>query len=182
MNLKERVKDILGDDLLVMAEFRGDLCIEVPSKRLTQVLARLKEEGGFDFLSDIIGIDNIDLYVKKAKKGKKEADEKEDVVDIGPPPPRFEVIYLLLSLSTNERLQVKVSVPEDNLELPSITSIWRAANWPEREVYDMFGIRFKGHPNLRRLLMWDEFQDHPLRKDYPLEGKGEERHLDYDVA
>ncbi len=185
MSLKDRVADILGKDLVALNEFRGDLCIEVPKGRIVQVLAKLKEEGGFDFLSDLFGVDNLDLYAKAAKKKKKSQEESEDTGETKGKEavqPRFEVIYLLLSLSTNERLQVMVRVPEDDLELPTVTGLWKAANWPEREVFDMFGIRFKGHPNLRRLLMWDEFQDHPLRKDYPLEGKGEERHLNYDIA
>jgi len=183
MSLKDRIEGILGRDLLELTEFRGDICVEIPKNRVTQALTLLKEEAGFDFLSDLFGIDNLDLYAKaKKKKKKSEENEAQEHEEKGPPPPRFEVIYLLLSLSTNERLMVKVRVPEDDLELPSITGLWKAANWPEREVFDMFGVRFNGHPNLRRLLMWDEFQDHPLRKDYPLEGKGEERHLNYDIA
>ena len=94
-------------------------------------------------------------------------------------PPRFEVIYLLLSMERNERMMVKVRVPEDDPMVPTITGLWKAATWPEREVYDMFGIRFKWHPDLRRLLMWEGYGAYPLRKDYPLEGRGEERHLIY---
>ncbi len=183
MSLKERVQEILGSDLIDLTEFRSDICVEIPKGRLVHVLSRLREDGGFDFLSDIVGIDNLHLYEKKKqKKAKKGQEEESEPERQGPPPPRFEVVYLLLSLKTNERLQVRVRVPEEDMELPTITTVWRAANWPEREVFDMFGIRFKGHPNLRRLLMWDEFQGHPLRKDYPLEGKGEERHLNYDVV
>ncbi len=182
MSLKEKVQAVIGGDLVELTDFRGDLCAEVPKGRCLQVLTRLKEEGGFDFLSDVIGMDNLHLYEKKKQKKGKKAEEETKPEKQGPPPPRFEVIYLLLSLETGERLQIRVRVPEDDLELPTITGLWRAADWPEREVFDMFGIRFKGHPNLRRLLMWDEFQDHPLRKDYPLEGKGEERHLNYDIG
>ncbi|NPA95918.1 MAG: NADH-quinone oxidoreductase subunit C [Thermodesulfobacteria bacterium] len=182
MSLKEKVESILQSDLVELSEFRGDICVEIPKRKVIEVLTRLKE-AGFDYLSDLFGVDNL-AYYEKAKKAKKKKgeDEPEEPKRQGPPPPRFEVIYLLLSLSTNERLQVRVRVPEDDLVLPSVTGLWRAANWPEREVFDMFGVRFKGHPNLRRLLMWDEFQDHPLRKDYPLEGKGEERHLNYDIV
>jgi NADH-quinone oxidoreductase subunit C len=91
-------------------------------------------------------------------------------------------VYLLLSLKYNHRVHVKVRVPEDDAVVDTVTDIWRAANWPEREAFDMYGIRFRGHPNLKRLLMWDEFEDHPLRKDYPLEGKGEERELFKEAA
>ncbi len=183
MSLKERVANILKNDLLEITESKGDVCVEISRQTLVNALKRLKEEGGFDFLSDLLGIDNSDLYAKPKKKKKKTEDGTEqEQEEKGPPPPRFEVVYLLLSLSTNERLQVRVRVPEDDLELPSVTSLWRSANWPERETFDMFGIRFNGHPNMRRLLMWDEFQDYPLRKDYPLEGKGEERHLNYNIA
>ena len=111
---------------------------------------------------------------------KEEGEEAKEEKPKGPPPPRFEIVYLLLALETNERMAVKIKVPEDDAVVDSVTDIWRAANWPEREIYDMFGVRFKGHPELKRLLMWDGFPAHPLRKDYPLEGKGEERHLVYE--
>jgi len=151
----------------------------VDKRRVVDVLKRLRDDPdlGFDFLSDLFGVDNLALYKKAKPKKKAEGEEEEEK---GPPPPRFEVNYLLLSLKRNERLQVKVRVPEDDLTVDSVTSMWRAATWPERETFDMFGIRFKGHPNLRRLLMWDEFPAYPLRKDYPLEGEGEERQLIYE--
>src|SRR5215813_3329653 len=82
--------------------------------------------------------------------------------------PRFEVVYQLYSISLNHRVRVKVPVPEDQPVVPSAAGIWKAANWAEREAWDMFGIRFTGHPDLRRILMYPEFQGHPLRKDYPL--------------
>ena len=186
MSLMDRIKDCLGADLIEISEFRGDVCVEIPKNRVIEAMTSLKEKGGFDFLSDVFGVDNIDLYAAKAKKAKKkkkgEEEEEKEPKKEGPPPPRFEVIYLLLSLKTNERLQVRVRVPEDSMDVPSVTGIWKAATWPEREAFDMYGFKFKGHPNLRRLLMWDEFEDHPLRKDYPLEGKGEERHLNYDTV
>ena len=181
MSLTERIKDCLGTDLIELTESRGDVCAEIPKKRVIEAMTRLKKEAGFDFLSDVIGVDNMDLYAKakKAKKKKKGDEEEPEPEKKGPPPPRFDVIYLLLALSTNERLQVKVRVPDDDMAVPSVTGLWKSATWPEREAFDMYGFKFKGHPNLRRLLMWDEFEDHPLRKDYPLEGKGEERHLNY---
>ena len=83
--------------------------------------------------------------------------------------PRFEVVYHFLSLKNNFRVRLKVPVTESEPEVESLTSLWSAANWYEREVYDMFGIRFIGHPDLRRILMYPEFEGHPLRKDYPLQ-------------
>ncbi len=93
---------------------------------------------------------------------------------------RFGVTYALLSLSHNHRLWLKVFVNDPDPQVPSVTSLWRGAEWPEREVYDMFGIRFAGHPDLRRILMPPNFADFPLRKDYPLTGKGERE--DFEVV
>ncbi len=90
------------------------------------------------------------------------------VVDYLPQEPRFAVVYHLLSLAHRRRLRLRVWIAEAEAELPSVTGIWPGANWYEREVYDMFGISFTGHPNLRRILMPDDWEGHPLRKDYPL--------------
>lgn len=84
--------------------------------------------------------------------------------------PRFKVVYQLYSIRLNHYLRIEVFVPNDHLVLDSVAAVWKAADWLEREVWDMYGIRFKGHPNLRRLLMYEEFVGHPLRKDYPLKG------------
>lgn len=83
--------------------------------------------------------------------------------------PRFEVVYHLYSLSKKARLRVRVKLPESDLKITSVTSLWEAANWFEREAYDMYGIHFEGHPNLKRILMWNEFEGYPLRKDYPIQ-------------
>lgn len=93
---------------------------------------------------------------------------------------RYGAIYSLLSLTHNHRLWVKVFVNDPEPKLDSVTPIWKGAEWPEREVYDMFGIRFEGHPDLRRILMPQNFTDFPLRKDYPLHGKGERE--DFEVV
>jgi NADH-quinone oxidoreductase subunit C len=86
---------------------------------------------------------------------------------------RFEVVYLLLNTDSGERLIIKTHVNEPKLTLPSMVPIWFGADWLEREVYDMFGIRFEGHPNMKRLLLPEEFESFPLRKDYPIKGRGE---------
>jgi NADH-quinone oxidoreductase subunit C len=91
-------------------------------------------------------------------------------VDWHPADPRFEVVYLLHSLSKNTRLRLKCWVSEADPEIDSVTGVWRAANWYEREVFDLFGIRFRNHPDLRRILMPVDWEGHPLRKDYPVHG------------
>jgi len=91
-------------------------------------------------------------------------------IDRYPTEPRFEVVYLLHSIPNNERLRVKAAVRSDAAELPSVCGVWSGAEWYEREVYDMFGVRFAGHPDLRRILMPDYWQGHPLRKDFPVHG------------
>lgn len=185
MSLKDEVQNCLGSLVVVISECQGDLSVEVSREHIRTALSRLKDASNlsFDFLSDLLGVDNSELYKKAAAKPAKKAEA--DAASVEPPkpqefPPRFEVIYLLLSLKTNNRLQVKVRVSEENPVLDSVVPLFKAATWPEREVYDMYGIRFNGHPDLRRLLMWEGFPAYPLRKDYPLEGRGEERHLIYD--
>jgi NADH-quinone oxidoreductase subunit C len=85
--------------------------------------------------------------------------------------PRFEVVYELYSLAEKIHLRLKTKVSEDNLEVPTVSHLWETANWHEREIFDMMGIRFANHPDLRRILMWDGYPFFPLRKDFPLEGK-----------
>jgi NADH-quinone oxidoreductase subunit C len=82
--------------------------------------------------------------------------------------PRFEMVYHVFALAAKKRLRIKLSLPDDRPSVDSLTAVWKNANWLEREVYDMFGIHFEGHPDLRRLFMYDKFEGHPLRKDYPL--------------
>jgi NADH-quinone oxidoreductase subunit C len=129
----------------------GETAIIVDKADLEKIGRFLKEdpELQFDLLSDLGGVDY---------QGKKEK--------------RFEVVYQLYSTKTHQRLRIKVEVGE-NESIPSVTTIWRAAEWPERECYEMFGIEFEGHPGLNRLLTIEEFDGFPLRKDYPLLGKAE---------
>ncbi|HEV8344292.1 MAG TPA: NADH-quinone oxidoreductase subunit C [Candidatus Binatia bacterium] len=127
--------------------FRGDETIVVSREGLREFISSLKEDAKleFDFLTDLTAVDFL---------GKKE--------------PRFEVVYHLYSFRFNRRLRVKVPVPDDEPFVESLTPLWKGANWLEREVWDMFGIRFEGHPDLRRILLYEEFQGYPLRKDYPV--------------
>lgn len=137
---------------LNFSEFRDNRRVSVPKERLVEVLTCLKSEGGFDLLSDITAVDYL------------EYDGAED---------RFGVVYVLVNTATGERVIVKTFVNDPDPTLPSMYPLWKSADWTEREVYDMFGIRFEGHPDLRRILMPDEFTTFPLRKDYPLKGRGE---------
>ena len=129
-------------------EFRGELTLVIPREELRRVCDFVKSdlELGFTFLSDITPVDRFPLE------------------------PRFEVNYHLLSMERRERLRLKVSVPGTDPVVPSVTTIWPGADWHEREAFDLFGLRFEGHPDLRRILMPDDWEGHPLRKDYPVEG------------
>jgi NADH-quinone oxidoreductase subunit C len=132
--------------------FRDNRRIVVPQKLVYVVLEYLKEEQGFDTLMDLTAVDYL---------------EYPGATD------RFGVVYGLVSTTSGERLIVKTFVNPPDLELPSVFPLWRSADWMEREVYDMYGIPFAGHPDLRRILMPEEFTAFPLRKDYPLKGRGE---------
>lgn len=123
----------------------GQTILWVSAGRIEAVCRLLKQERGFR-LSAITCIDRYPLE------------------------PRFEVVYLLHSISGGERLRLKVAPDSGKPELPTVTSVWSGANWYEREVFDMFGVRFAGHPDLRRILMPDSWQGHPLRKDFPVHG------------
>lgn len=137
---------------LAVSEFRDQRRVVVPRERMYEILQWLKEHRGFDMLVDITCVDY--LHYRGA------AD-------------RFGLVYLLCNTQTNERLTVRVMLNEPELTVPSVVPLWEGANWLEREVWDMFGIRFEGHPDLRRILMPENFADFPLRKDYPLQGRGE---------
>jgi NADH-quinone oxidoreductase subunit C len=125
---------------------RGEVTLIIEPGKILEVCRRLKQEGGFRRLSSITA------------------------VDWHPAAPRFEVVYHLHNLETNQRLRLKCRL-EEGAELDSVTPVWRGADWYEREVWDLFGIRFRNHPNLRRLLLPEDWSDHPLRKDFPVHGR-----------
>jgi NADH-quinone oxidoreductase subunit C len=129
-------------------EFRGETTVVVHREHLRRAAEYLAAEPSlrFSFLSDITTVDRYPIE------------------------PRFEVNYHLLSLDRRERLRLKLRVAGNDPTVPSVTSTWPTANWHERENFDLFGIRFEGHPDLRRILMPDDWEGHPLRKDYPVEG------------
>jgi NADH-quinone oxidoreductase subunit C len=131
-------------------EFRGETTLLIERAQIAQIATCCKEDFGFTYLVDISSIDNF-------------GDE-----------PRFEVVYELYQFERGEHLRLKLRVSEEDLEVPTVSHVWRTANWHEREIYDMMGIRFAGHPDLRRILMWDGYPFFPLRKDFPLAGKPSE--------
>jgi NADH-quinone oxidoreductase subunit C len=146
---------VLGDGVFSTSRFRDNLRLHVPPARLVQLLSVLKDSCGFALLAELGGTD----YLGYPDRGTLRS--------------RFEVHYVLRNLDTSEFIIVKAGVDDPDPVLPSAVPLWPGADWMEREVYDMFGIRFDGHPDLRRILMPDEFTAFPLRKDYPLRGRGE---------
>src|SRR4051812_16060984 len=144
---------VFGDGVFGTATFRDNLRLYVPPSRLLEVLKTLKEQCGFEFLAELGGADYLG-YPRR-------------------PPPPFEGHYVFGNLETAEFVVVKSAVDEPHPTLPSVVPLWLGADWMEREVYDMYGVKFAGHPDLRRILMPEEFTAFPLRKDYPLRGRGE---------
>jgi NADH-quinone oxidoreductase subunit C len=149
-----RLSSLLGGSELVTTRFRDNLRIFLAPEQLTPALTALKSELGFELIE--LGCVDYLAYPGRAKGSS-----------------RFEVHYVLLNQETHERLILKVGVGESSLTLPSVVALWIGADWMEREIFDMYGISFDGHPDLRRILMPEEFTAHPLRKDYPLRGRGE---------
>jgi len=129
-------------------EFRGETTVVVPANQLLQTAEFLASEPSlrFTFLEDLTAVDRFPLE------------------------PRFELNYQLLSIENALRLRVKVKLPGADPAVQTVTSVWPTANWQEREVFDLFGVRFQGHPDLRRILMPEGWEGNPLRKDYPVEG------------
>jgi NADH-quinone oxidoreductase subunit C len=138
-------------DAVTRSEFRGDVRYVVRADQVFDVLATLKTSG-FDYLADIAGIDYLNY---------------PDATD------RYGVVYCLANTETAERVTIKTFVNDPDPTLPSVYPLWKGADWMEREVFDMFGVRFDGHPDLRRILMPEGFASYPLRKDYPMRGRGE---------
>jgi NADH-quinone oxidoreductase subunit C len=137
---------LLGERLQEKIEFRGETTFVIPIADLREVAQFCREELAFDYLLDITSVDNF-------------GEE-----------PRFDLVYELYSMSHGTHLRLKTRLSEDGGDAPTVSDIWPTANWHEREVYDMMGIRFAGHPDLRRILMWEGYPYFPLRKEFPLEG------------
>jgi NADH-quinone oxidoreductase subunit C len=146
--LATQLKAKFGDLLSEPVEFRGEITLKLAdAERIAEVCAVAKKDLGFDYLVDITSIDNY-------------GDD-----------PRWTLVYHLYGYGHRCHLRLKTSVSEEKSELPTVTTVWRTADWHEREIYDMMGVRFRGHPDLRRILMWEGYPYFPLRKDFPLAGK-----------
>lgn len=134
--------------IAVASEFRGELTLVLPPEQLLRAAQLLQAEPGlqFDFLSDISAVDRFPIE------------------------PRFEMNYHLLSIPLRQTLRLRVWLPGKEPVISTVIPVWPTANWHEREIFDLFGIRFEGHPDLHRILMPDDWEGYPLRKDYPVEG------------
>ncbi len=147
INFAQQLTDHFKDAISVPIEFRGETTVVVrDSSCLVDIMRYVKSDLEFEMLLDISSVDHMGSE------------------------PRFELVYHLYSFSSHQYLRVKTSVDEEKPELPTISNIWRAADWHEREIFDMMGIRFTGHPDLRRILMWESYPYYPLRKEFPLAG------------
>ncbi len=144
----QKIKAKFGDLISEPVQFRGEIMVEVAdSEQITAVCEFAKENLGFNYLVDISSLDNY-------------GDD-----------PRWTVVYHLRNIVNGTEIRLKTALSEEKSELPSVLPVWRTANWHEREIYDMMGIRFRGHPDLRRILMWEGYPYFPLRTDFPLAGK-----------
>ncbi len=149
LQIADKIKEKFPKAVVSLAEYRGQASVVVNRESIPEVCRWLHDdpETGMDHLRDLCGVDWL---------GKKDI--------------RFEVVYHLYSLKHRHMIRLKAPVPEDDPTVPSVTSVWKGAEWHERECFDMFGIRFEGNPDLRRVLMPEDWEGHPLRKDYPVEG------------
>ena len=141
------IKAKFGDLISEPVEFRGEISLKIADSQVVAEVCGFAKSIGFDYLVDISSLDNY-------------GDD-----------PRWTVVYHLRAIVNGIEIRLKTDISEEKSELPSVIGVWRTANWHEREVYDMMGIRFSGHPDLRRILMWEGYPYHPLRKDFPLAGK-----------
>ena len=143
----KKLKEKFPASSLKEETFRGEVNVTVPKEEIFEICKFLSSDPDlqYQFLTDLCGVDHF------------------------PKTPRFEVVYLLYSFKNNHRLRLKTRVGEGE-SVVSVESIWKAANWLEREAYDLFGISFKNHPDMRRILLWEGYEGHPLRKDFPVEG------------
>ncbi|MEI7907568.1 MAG: NADH-quinone oxidoreductase subunit C [Bacteroidota bacterium] len=144
----EKLKNKFPNDIISLNEFRGEMTVHVKKENIVAVCQFLRDDESslFDYCTDICG---ADAYT---------------------PENRFEVVYNIYSTVYNLRIRLKIFTDESDLHCPSVTPVWPGANWPERETFDMFGIIFDGHNDLRRMYMPEEFEYHPLRKDFPMMG------------
>ncbi len=141
-----QIETVFAPDIFGKKEFRGETTLSVHATRMHEVALFCRDTLGYDMLLDICSVDHYGSH------------------------PRFEVVYELYSIAHKSHLRLKCTTSEEEAEVESVTDIWPTANWHEREVWDLMGIRFRNHPDLRRILMWEGYPYHPLRKEFPLEG------------
>jgi NADH-quinone oxidoreductase subunit C len=147
----KKLKEKFGDLIAEPTEFRGEISVKISdAEKITDVCEFAKRNLGFNYLVDVSSVDNY-------------GDD-----------PRWTVVYHLRNLQNGNEIRLKTDVSEEKSKLPSVIGVWKTANWHEREIYDMMGIHFRGHPDLRRILMWEGYPYFPLRKDFPLAGKESE--------
>ena len=151
MDPLDKLKEKFTDQVLEIREHAGQRFAHVRRDRVLELLRVLRDEDGFNMLTDLTAVD----YLNQGQ------------------PERFAVVYNLYAYASNTRTRIKAFVPESDPTIESASGLWTAANWAEREVFDLFGITFKNHPDLKRIMLPDDYPGHPLRKDYPLTGRGE---------
>lgn len=146
----DKLKAKFGDTVLSEREFRGEMTVTVKKEEIVSVCTYLRDELGFNFLTDICSLD----YLGQA--------------------PRFIVVYQLYNIGTHTRFRIKAPVEEADATIDTVSGVWTTADWLERECWDLMGITFNNHPDLRRILMPEDWEGHPLRKDYPVQGPDRE--------
>jgi len=153
LEIAEKIKEKFPDEVVEVTSFRDQVSVIVKKHKIIKICRYLHDDANlyFDYLADLCGADHLN---------KKE--------------PRFEVVYHLYSMRHRHRIRLKAQVPEDDPRIDTVTSIWAGANWHERECHDLFGIVFRGHPDLRRVLLPEDWEGYPLRKDYPVKGPEKE--------
>ncbi len=163
----QKLQEKYADILLAQNETRDGVVVVVSKENAYALLEYLKTEPelAYTYLVDVTAVDNSHLESEL---------EQFDYA-------RFMVVYQLYSYQGHGRVRIKVPIHERDLSIQSVTRLWKGANWLERETYDMFGIKFDGHPDLRRILMPDDFDGYPLRKDYPLRGRGERESFNFET-
>lgn len=145
-----KLKQNFSEEVLDVVEYRGETTIVVKKEKIVEISTFLRDELGYNFLADLCGVDYLGTS------------------------PRFMVVYNLYNITLKDRLRIKVPVEESDAKIDTVSVVWGTANWHERECWDLMGISFNNHPDLRRILMPADWEGHPLRKDYPLQGPDRE--------
>jgi len=152
-DLSNKLSEKFGDEFIAGNEFHGTVSISVKSKKILEILEYCASDDDLNlqFLTDLTAVDHLEMDA----------------------PGRIAVVYCLRNISNMNQALIKAFLPADAMEIDSVVGMWDSAEWLEREVWDLFGIKFKGNPNLKRILLPDDYEGHPLLKDYPLKGRGE---------